>query len=77
MVNGELDNLPDCEERATLFFEYESAVAEYSRTVTFLYKRIGTLPRDVYKETDEFCDQARVRAEDCRIALEEHTLRHG
>ena len=66
-----------CAEKTRLLYKYEALLAEYSRTVTFLYKRIGVLRKDAYTEISDFTDDARIRCEAARAALEEHIREHG
>lgn len=66
-----------CQDKAELLYTYQSALAEYSRTVTFLYKHVGTLPKRDYQEIDEFCDRARQRSEAARLDLDRHIAEHG
>jgi hypothetical protein len=66
-----------CAEKNRLLYKYDAVLAEYSRTVSFLYKRVGVLRKDAYKEISDFTDHARLRCEDARVALETHILEHG
>lgn len=66
-----------CPEKTRLLYRYNSLLAEYSRTVTFLYSRIGVLRKDAYREISEFTEAARVRSEEAREALDSHVREHG
>lgn len=66
-----------CPEKNRLLYKYDAVLAEYSRTVSFLYRRVGVLRKDAYTEISEFTDQARLRCEQARVALEEHIREHG
>lgn len=66
-----------CDEKTTLLYKYDALLAEYSRTVSFLFKRVGVLRRDDYQEISDFTDTARLRCEAARLALEEHIAQHG
>jgi hypothetical protein len=66
-----------CAEKSRLLYKYDAVLAEYSRTVSFLYKRVGFLKKDAYREISDFTDEARRRCESARIALEEHIRQHG
>jgi hypothetical protein len=74
--------LPDpersaCPEKSRLLYKYDAVLAEYSRTVSFLYKRVGVLRKDAYKEISDFTDDARRRCNEARIVLEQHIREHG
>ncbi|HYP07675.1 MAG TPA: hypothetical protein VER03_15685 [Bryobacteraceae bacterium] len=66
-----------CTEKSRLLYKYDAVLAEYSRTVSFLYKRVGVLRKEAYREISDFTDDARLRCEEARIALEEHIREHG
>ena len=66
-----------CSSKTELLYAYHSALAEYSRTVTFLYDRIGTLAKRDYDEINAFCDGARARSEQARRDLDRHMAEHG
>ena len=66
-----------CTEKARLLYKYDALLAEYSRTVSFLYKRVGVLRKEAYREITEFTDSARSRCEAARAALEDHIKEHG
>ena len=66
-----------CPEKTRLLYQYDALLAEYSRTISFLFKRVGVLRKDAYQEISDFTDNARLRCEDARIALEQHVREHG
>jgi hypothetical protein len=66
-----------CVEKSRLLYRYDAFLAEYSRTVSFLYKRVGVLRKEDYQEISTFTDEARVRCEEARLALEDHIRDHG
>jgi hypothetical protein len=66
-----------CAEKSRLLYKYDAVLAEYSRTVSFLYRRIGVLRKDDYQEISAFTDESRLRCEEARLALEEHIREHG
>jgi hypothetical protein len=66
-----------CAEKSRLLYKYDAVLAEYSRTVSFLYRRVGVLRKNDYQEISAFTDDARLRCEEARLALEEHIRDHG
>ena len=66
-----------CSVKVRLMHLYDAALAEYSRTVSFLYQRMGTLSKRDYHEISDFTEVARLRSEKARQELENHTLDHG
>jgi hypothetical protein len=66
-----------CQIKAELLYSYQSSLAEYSRTVTFLYKHMGTLPKRDYDEINAFCERARQDSEAARLDLDGHIAEHG
>ena len=67
----------ECEQKQRLLHKYETAVSEYSRSVSVLKNRLGVLEREEYVRIQRFTEEARVRAEEARIALEKHVQQHG
>jgi hypothetical protein len=65
-----------CEEKARLAAEYESATARFSAAVTELNQRIGISPREEYERLDRAANEARVKSEQARLALEQHIAAH-
>jgi molybdate-binding protein len=66
-----------CSTKVRLMHEYNAALSEYSRTVSFLYQRMGTLPKRDYQEISDFTEVARLRSEGTRLTLEQHIAEHG
>jgi len=66
-----------CPEKANLLNEYDTAAAEFSRTVTVLNRRMGIMSREDYVRILRFSEQARIRSEQARLALERHVNEHG
>ena len=66
-----------CAEKTRLLYKYDAVLAEYSRTVSFIYKRVGVLRKEAYREISDFTDDARLRCETARVALEDHIRQHG
>ena len=70
------DNRTACPEKSRLLYQYDAMLAEYSRTVSFLYRRVGVLRKGDYTEISDFTDAARGRCEAARVALEDHIREH-
>jgi hypothetical protein len=67
----------DCSERSILLREYQSAVADYSRAVQMLATRSGVMSKADYTCIREYIEEARIRAEAARGAIDRHTGEHG
>jgi hypothetical protein len=65
-----------CEEKARLTVEYDAATSKFSATVSELRMRMGTLPKDEYNRLERASNEARVRSEQARLALEQHIAAH-
>jgi hypothetical protein len=65
-----------CEEKARLTMEYDTATSKFSATVSELRLRMGTSPKDEYRRLERTSNEARVRSEQARLALEEHIAAH-
>jgi hypothetical protein len=42
-----------------------------------LHRRIGTSPKEEYKRLTEISNEARVKSEEAKLALEQHIAAHG
>ena len=65
-----------CEEKGRLTMEYDSATAKFSAAVSELRLRMGTSQKDEYNRLERASNQARVRSEQSRLALEQHIAAH-
>ena len=65
-----------CEEKTRLVDEYSAATLAFSKTVQELRRNIGTSPREEYKRLERISSEARVKAEQARLALEQHISAH-
>jgi hypothetical protein len=65
-----------CEEKARLTIGYDTATSKFSATVSELHLRMGTSPRDEYHRLERASNEARLRSEQARLALEEHIASH-
>jgi len=66
-----------CEEKARLAAEYEAATNNFAASVTDLQRRTGTSPKADYERLQRLSDEARVKSEQARLALEQHIAEHG
>ena len=65
-----------CEEKARLVSEYEAATTKFAGTVTELQRKMGTSPKAEYERLARASDDARVKSEQARLALEQHVAAH-
>ncbi len=65
-----------CNEKARLMAEYESATARFSEAVTALHKKMGTSLKEEYERLDRAANEARLKSEQARLALEQHGAAH-
>ena len=65
-----------CEEKARLAAEYEAATGKFAVAVAELRHKIGTSPKEEYERMDRAANEARVKSEQARLALEEHIAAH-
>jgi hypothetical protein len=65
-----------CEEKVRLAMEYETATSRFSEAVRELRLKMGTSPKDEYDRLERASNEARVRSEQARLALEQHTAAH-
>jgi hypothetical protein len=66
-----------CEEKNRLLREYEAATVAFSAEVKVLRRRMGTSPKEEYKRIAQISNDARVKSEAARLALEQHIAAHG
>lgn len=66
-----------CDEKKRLAAEYEASTTKFSEAVTELRKKIGVSARDLYEQLDRAANEARVKSEQARLALEQHIAAHG
>ncbi|MEA2260568.1 MAG: hypothetical protein QOJ51_3393 [Acidobacteriaceae bacterium] len=65
-----------CEEKNRLLKEYEAATVDFSAAVIELRLRMGTSPKEEYKRLAQTSNEARVKSEGARLALEQHIATH-
>lgn len=65
-----------CEEKTHLAAEYEAATGKFAAAVTELRRRIGISPEEEYRRLDRAANEARMKSEQARLALELHIATH-
>ena len=65
-----------CDEKKRLATEYEVATAKFAEAVTELRKEMGTSAKEEYERLDRATNEARVKSEQARLALEKHISAH-
>lgn len=66
----------NCEEKTRLLMEYQAATSTFSETVKELHRKIGTSPKAEYQRLERIANEARVKSEQARLALEQHVATH-
>ena len=66
-----------CEEKTRLVAEYGATTKKFAGAVTELQRRMGTSLRPEYELLSRASDDARVKSEQARLALEQHIAPHG
>jgi hypothetical protein len=66
-----------CEAKNRLLREYEAATVAFSAAVKELRLRMGTSPKEDYKRLAQSSNDARVKSDGARLALEQHVDTHG
>jgi hypothetical protein len=65
-----------CETKVRLTATYETATAVFSEAVTELRRNIGTSTKKEYDRLGRIANDARVKSEQARLALEQHIAEH-
>jgi hypothetical protein len=65
-----------CEEKTRLVDAYSGATLVFSKAVQELRRNIGTSSKEDYKRLERASNDARVKAEQARLALEQHNAAH-
>ena len=65
-----------CEEKQRLGLEYEMATKRFSQAVSELQQKMGVSTKPEYERLSRIADEARVRSEQARLALEQHVGAH-
>ena len=66
-----------CDEKARLAKDYNGATARFAQAVAELQSAIGTSTKVEYERLQRASDEARVKSEQARLALEQHLAAHG
>jgi hypothetical protein len=66
----------NCEEKGRLLKQYDNATLAFSNAVQELRRKIGTSPKDDYQRLERIANEARVKSEQTRLALEQHIAGH-
>jgi hypothetical protein len=66
-----------CEEKARLATIYETATGKFSEAVTELRHKIGVSAKKEYERLERAANEARLKSEQARLALEQHTAAHN
>jgi len=65
-----------CEEKQRLGSEYEAATKKFSKAVSDLQQKMGVSSKAEYDRLARAADEARVKSEQARLALEQHIGDH-
>jgi hypothetical protein len=65
-----------CDRKVRLTSEYEAATALFFEAVTELRRKIGISTREDYEQLGRRANDARVKSEQARLALEQHVAEH-
>lgn len=65
-----------CDAKMRLVAEYDAATAVFSEAVAELRRKIGTSTKQQYEQLGRLANEARVKSEQARLALEQHTADH-
>jgi len=65
-----------CEEKTRLVHEYQMLAQRFSEAVNELQRKMGTSAKEDYDRLNRAADEARLKTDQARIALEQHTAAH-
>jgi hypothetical protein len=65
-----------CDEKGHLLRQYDHATLAFSNAVQEMRRKIGTSPKDEYERLERIANEARVKSEQTRLALEQHIATH-
>lgn len=66
-----------CPEKLALAEDYEATTSTFSEAVTVLHQKMGTSVKVEYERLSRLADEARLKSESARLALEKHRAAHG
>jgi hypothetical protein len=70
------DSILGCDEKGRLLRQYDDATLAFSNAVKELHRKIGTSPKAEYGRLERISNEARVKSEQARLALEAHNAAH-
>jgi hypothetical protein len=65
-----------CEEKSRLVGLYEEATGHFLEALKELRRKMGTSPKGEYERLDRAANEARVKSEQARLAVEQHVAAH-
>lgn len=65
-----------CTIKTRLVTEYEAETKKFAAALTELQQKVGTSTKDEYVRLQLLVDEARVKSEQSRLALERHVTEH-
>jgi len=65
-----------CEEKRRLVAEYETAAKKFAEAVSLLRDKAGTSVKKEYDRLALASDDARIKSEQARLAVEQHVAAH-
>jgi len=65
-----------CQDKDRLLNEYQATTEDFSRAVTKLHAARGTSSLDEYERLRQATEEARLKSEQARLALESHATAH-
>ncbi len=66
-----------CKVKARLVEEYSAVTLAFSKAVQEQHGKVGTSPREESKRLETISSEARVKAAQAKLALEQHIASHG
>jgi hypothetical protein len=65
-----------CKEKARLVDEYSTSTIAFTKAVQEMRRKIETSSKEEYKRLEQNSSEARMKAEQARLALEQHIAAH-
>ncbi len=66
-----------CEEKIHLTTEYSNRTLAFSDAVSELHQKVGNYTKEEFARLQRVTDEMRVKCEQARLALEQHTAAHN
>ena len=76
-MSTEPQSVRDCTDRDRLVYAYEIALADYKRAVAVIQWARGKPSREDHERLLKYIDEAQVKSEEARSALDTHIDGHG